>query len=70
MLIDDLLVNLSLKCLNLKKLVSQEGAGETGLGVLAKQLDWEVSFHKEQAADGGQGEVGDKKSAIPALQFQ
>lgn len=34
-----LLVNLSLKCLNLKELVSQEAAGGTGLGYLTEGLE-------------------------------
>lgn len=34
-----LLVNLSLKCLNVKELVSQEAAGGTGLGYSAKGLE-------------------------------
>lgn len=49
MLSDDLLlVNLSLQCLSLKELVSQEEAGGTGLGCLAKELGWEVASRRNR----------------------
>lgn len=52
MLIGDLIVNLSLKCLSLKELVSQDGHEGAGLGVWAKGLGWEVGFRAEQAGEG------------------
>lgn len=70
--IDDLVVNLSLKCLNLKELVSQEEAGVIGLGILAKELGREVGFPGEAGRrgclGGNEDEEGDKKPG--SLQFQ
>ena len=50
--IGGLIVNLLLKCLSLKELVSQEAYGEVGLGVWAKGLGWEDGFQEEQAEGG------------------
>ena len=44
--IGGLIVNLLLKCLSLKELVSQEADGEVGLGVWAKGLGWEGKGHQ------------------------
>lgn len=65
-LADDLfLINLSLKYLSLK--VSQDAAGGTGLGCLARGLEWEVGLQEEQAGGGAWMEVQVRRAVVLAM---